>query len=200
MKIMVVEDDLTSRTMLASVLRKWGYQVAAAETGEEAWDMLRAEEAFRLVILDWMMPGISGLDLCRGIRSEATVNPLYVIILTARRERGDIVAGLEAGADDYIAKPYDADELRARIQVGRRVIELQLALNERVRELESAVSHIRTLQGIIPICSYCHKIRTDKQGWERLETYISEHSEAEFTHGICPECMSRHHAELLPGG
>ena len=107
----------------------------------------------------------------------------------------DIVAGLEAGANDHITKPFDRDELKARVRVGQRVIELQSALADRVRELEEAMSHIRTLQGILPICMHCHRIRNDQESWERIESYIQEHSEAQFSHGLCPECLEKYYRQ-----
>jgi DNA-binding response OmpR family regulator len=117
-------------------------------------------------------------------------------MLTARTGKGDIVTGLDAGANDYISKPYHPEELKARLEVGRRVLELQQALAERVKQLEAALSHVKALQGILPICSYCHKIRNDKESWERLESYLVKHSEASFTHSICPDCMQKQ-LELL---
>ena len=96
--------------------------------------------------------------------------------------------GLDAGADDYLAKPFDRNELRARVQVGVRVVELQRHLAEHIKELETALSQVKQLQGILPICSYCKKIRDDQNYWQRVESYISDHSEAEFSHSICPSC------------
>jgi hypothetical protein len=97
------------------------------------------------------------------------------------------------GADDYIAKPYDIPELRARVDVGRRMVEVQGQLVDRVRELRAALDHVKTLQGILPICMHCHKIRNDSNSWDRIEKYIEEHSKAEFSHGLCPECLEKHY-------
>jgi DNA-binding response OmpR family regulator len=112
-------------------------------------------------------------------------------------EKEDVVEGLEAGANDYIRKPFDRPELRARVRVGERVLELEAALAERIRALQDALAHVKTLQGLLPICMHCHRIRNDQQTWERLEKYISEHTEAEFTHGLCPECMKKHYNFLV---
>jgi response regulator RpfG family c-di-GMP phosphodiesterase len=109
-------------------------------------------------------------------------------MLTACDSREDLIEGLLAGADDYVAKPFDPRELRARLAVGMRVLGLQQALANRVNELESALAQIKTLQGLLPICSYCKRIRNDKNYWQQIESYVSEHSEAEFSHGICPQC------------
>jgi len=191
MKILVAEDQTVSRRILAGNLRKWGYDVAAVENGTQAYEALRAEGAPPLAILDWLMPGMDGIDVCRQIRRSPQTRPIYLILLTARRGQEDKIHGLQAGADDYITKPFDREELRARVQVGIRVLELQEALAQRVRQLEEALSRVKTLQGLLPICSYCKKIRNDRNYWQQVEGYISDHSEAQFSHGICPECYAR---------
>ena len=193
MRILIAEDDATSRAMLQAVLGKWGYEVAGASDGDEAWALLQEKGAPQLALLDWMMPGIDGVSLCRKLREQPRQAPLYLILLTAKSERADIVKGLEAGANDYIAKPYDISELRARVEVGRRMLEVQGQLVDKVHELREALDHVRTLQGILPICMYCHKIRNDSNSWDRIEEYIQKHSEAEFSHGLCPECLAKHY-------
>jgi sigma-B regulation protein RsbU (phosphoserine phosphatase) len=192
LRILVAEDDLVSRHALEGRLRKWGYEVAGFADGTSAWEALQAEDAPRLVILDWLMPGLDGIEICGKMRAEPHVRPAYIILLTARTGRENVIQGLDAGADDYVTKPFDFDELRARVQVGVRVVELQNALSERVRELEEALSRVKQLQGLLPICSYCKKIRDDRNYWQQVEGYISEHSEAQFSHGICPECFEKY--------
>jgi DNA-binding response OmpR family regulator len=118
-----------------------------------------------------------------------------VILLTARDEKGDIVEGLGAGANDFVIKPFDPGELKARLAVGQRVITLQASLNDRIRELSAALEHVKTLQGIIPICMHCHKIRNDSESWQRIDRYIEEHSSAMFSHGLCPDCLAKHYPE-----
>ncbi len=130
MKVLIADDDVTSRLVLAGVLAKCGHDVVSTVDGDEAWEAMRRPDAPRLAILDWMMPGLAGVDVCRRVRTLESDQPPYIIILTTRGEKADIVAGLEAGADDYLAKPFDPGELRARIDVGRRVIELQATLLE----------------------------------------------------------------------
>jgi DNA-binding response OmpR family regulator len=192
MKVLVAEDQRVSRHILVANLRKWGYDVTAVEDGIEAWEALQAEEAPQLVILDWLMPGMDGIEICRQIRKRPQTRHNYLILLTARRGQEDKIHGLRAGADDYITKPFNREELRARVQVGMRVLELQGALAQRVRELEVALSRVKMLQGLLPICSYCKKIRNDRNYWQQVEGYISDHSEAQFSHGICPECYARY--------
>jgi len=191
MQVLVAEDDRVSRTFLEATLRKWGYDVVAVPDGDQAWQALEAENAPELLILDWMMPGLDGLQVCRNLRQKFPTRPAYVILLTARTGRADIVEGLAAGADDYVTKPFDRDELRARAQVGCRVIGLEKALAARVEELEKALARVKHLQGLLPICSYCKRIRNDRNYWQQVESYLSEHSEAQFSHGICPACYAR---------
>jgi len=195
MKALIAEDDLTSRTLLEAVLRKWGFTVVSAQNGREAWEALQAEDAPRLAIIDWMMPEMDGVELCRKLRQRDRALPVHVIFLTTRDRREDVIEGLRAGASDYVTKPFDREELHARVQVGRRVVELQSALARRVEELQDALNHVRTLQGILPICMHCHKIRTDQEGWERLEKYIETHSDAQFSHSLCPECFHKFYPE-----
>jgi len=192
MKILIAEDDLTSRRILEAILAKWNYEVITTGDGLEAWQALQTENAPPIAIIDWMMPGMDGVDFCRKLRQAQTLTPTYVILLTSKRQQGDVVAGLDAGANDYIRKPFEREELRARIRVGERVIELQTALADRVKMLEEAIVKIKTLQGLLPICSYCKKIRNDQDYWEQIETYVADHSQAEFTHGICPDCLEKH--------
>jgi len=195
MKILIAEDDLTSRCMLETILTQWDFEVLAAVDGNEASEKLRDPDPPQLAILDWMMPGMDGVEVCRRLRGANTDNPTYVILLTALGSKEDIVKGLSAGADDYLTKPFDNDELRARIEVGRRVLELQTSLAQRIVELQDALNHVKTLQGILPICMHCHKIRTDQESWERIEKYISERSNAEFSHSLCPECLDEQYPD-----
>lgn len=194
-RILIADDDLTSRKMLAAMLEKCDYHVTAVDNGTDALRIMVEPDAPRVAVLDWMMPEVSGLDVCRGIRRDSPGNPPYIVMVTSKNEVRDIVEALEAGADDYLIKPYNALELRARIEVGRRIVTLQDRLSEKVRELNEALAGIRTLHGILPICSFCKKIRDDREGWRQLEEYVSTHSEAQFSHGICPECMKK----MYPG-
>jgi len=127
-KILIADDDVTSRLVLAGVLKKNGHDVVATVDGAGAWEVMQEPDAPKLAILDWMMPGLAGVDVCRRVRALQSDQPPYVIILTSKGEKADIVAGLDAGADDYLAKPFDPGELCARVEVGRRMIELQASL------------------------------------------------------------------------
>ncbi|GAB6095624.1 hypothetical protein JCM14469_18760 [Desulfatiferula olefinivorans] len=195
MRILIAEDDFTSRGMLTAVLKKAGHEVVETMNGAEAWAELQKPDAPKLIILDWMMPEMDGLEVLRHVRTLGDEHPPYILMLTSKGEKADIIAGLNAGADDYLAKPFDLGELRARVEVGRRMVEMQEQLAVQFRELRQALDHIKTLQGIVPICCFCKKIRDDKGYWDQVEVYVSKHSNAEFSHGICPDCMEKHYPD-----
>jgi phosphoserine phosphatase RsbU/P len=196
MKVLIAEDDRVTGELLDRTLRRWNYETTFVADGEEAWRRLSESAAPTLAILDWMMPGIDGPDICRRVRAELPLANMYLMLLTAREARRDLIAGLDAGADDYIVKPFDADELRARVAVGARVLALQEKLAERVEELQAALSNVKQLRGLLPICSYCKRIRGDDSYWQQVEGYIAAHSNAQFSHGICPTCYAAISAEL----
>ncbi len=141
MQILIAEDDVASRLMLSAVLKKWGFETIEASDGAAAWRLLEQPRTPRLLVLDWNMPEINGLELCRRIRAIETSDPPYIILLTARSDMQDIVKGLDAGANDYVVKPYDNEELRARLGVGRRMLELQAELNRTRNALAHEASH-----------------------------------------------------------
>lgn len=186
MKILIAEDDATSRLLLQTLLKQQG--VIATTDGQQAYDALLAEDAPRLAIFDWMMPQLDGIETCRKAREDAQLEHLYVIMLTTRDTKDDIAEALQAGADDYLNKPFDRKEMQARIQVGKRVLDLQIALTDRVRALEASIKREKHLQGLLPICSYCKKIRDDQNYWQQVERYVETRADVAFSHSICPEC------------
>jgi CheY-like chemotaxis protein len=188
MKILIAEDDTVSRRLLEATLKKFGFEVLSVTNGGAAWAVLQGPDSPSLAILDWMMPEMDGVEICRRVRQLPTATPPYLILLTAKSEKTDVVIGLDSGADDYLTKPFDSSELRARIQVGTHVLELQKTLVDRVRELEDALSQVKQLQGLLPVCSYCKKVRSEENYWQRVESYLAEHSHVVFSHGICPDC------------
>lgn len=188
MRILIAEDDAVSRRVLEATLVKWGYEVIVTTDGQQALDALKQPDAPSLAVLDWMMPGLDGSEVCRRAREAVGDRLLYILLLTAKGSKEDLVEGLTAGADDYVVKPFDRAELQARLNVGERILRLQAELAKRVQELELALSKVNLLQGLLPICCYCKKIRDDQNYWRQVEGYIAEHSEAQFTHAICPTC------------
>lgn len=178
MKVLIAEDDLTSRRMLQAVLSKWGYEVATASDGSQAWAMLKEETAPCLAVVDWEMPGLDGVALCRRLRARTRKEALYLILLTSRRDPGDIVMGLEAGADDYITKPWNNAELQARLNAGRRILNLQSQIGERER-----------LQGVLEMAgAVCHELNQPLQivlGYlEILQDTDPENRQGETIEGI----------------
>ena len=191
MKILIADDSRTVLGVLHTAMEKWGYEVVEAPDGREALRILLGKDAPRLAVLDWVMPGLTGPEVCRRIREFETESPPYLILLTVMGESRDVVAGFAAGADDYLAKPFDSDELRARVHVGFRVLKMQERLRHQVTELQEALDNVQRLEGMLPICSYCKKIRDDHDYWQQVETYMSKHAGVQFTHGICPDCIGK---------
>lgn len=191
MKILIADDDPVSRKLLQSTLTKWGYNVTAAADGNEAWEALQRPNTPQLLVLDWLMPGMDGVEICKKARQNEGLRSAYIILLTSRGEKADVIRGLESGADDYVTKPFDAGELRARVQVGCRVIGLQTELAARLKSLEEALAHVKQLHGLLPICSYCKKVRDDKNYWHQVESYVSRHADVRFSHGVCPDCLDK---------
>jgi sigma-B regulation protein RsbU (phosphoserine phosphatase) len=176
MRILVAEDDPDTREFLCLMLSKAGYDVDSRPDGAQAWEALKAEH-YALLVADCMMPHMDGFELCRMVR--ASQKPYtYVIMLTAFGGRENFLKGMDSGADDFLTKPCDLEELRARLAVARRILGLQ--------------EEVRRLTGLLPICTYCKKIRQSDAEWVPIETYVARRSEASFSHGICPDCFTDH--------
>lgn len=141
MHVLIAEDDPVSRHLLKATLSKWGYEVLVAEDGQQAWDVLQSGDSPNLVILDWMMPNLDGLELCRRVRDDDQGQYIYIILLTAKGTRENLVEGMEAGADDYIVKPFDSEELKVRLRSARRILELEAKLLSTQSELRRQASH-----------------------------------------------------------
>lgn len=196
MNILIAEDDPVSRRILEATLAGWGYEVTVATDGGEAWEVLRQANAPALAILDIMMPGLDGFEVCRNVRQMSGATPPYLILLTAMSAKDDVVKGIRAGANDYLTKPFHREELRVRVEVGVQMLELRRVLADRVKELEGALSQVKVLQGLLPICSYCKKVRDDQNYWQKVDSYISDRTNVQFSHGICPECFDRVASEV----
>ncbi len=190
-RILIAEDHYVSRHLLERNLTNWGFQVVTAEDGEAALRVLESEGTPPLAIVDWMMPNLDGLEVCRRVRAQVGRPYIYLVLLTAKGHKEEIAAGLEAGADDYVIKPFDPDELRARLKVGQRVVELERQLASRVNALEEALLDVKRLKRLLPICMYCKSVRDDQDYWHQIEAYIHTETGADFSHGICPACLDR---------
>ena len=191
--IVLVADDLDiNRKLLRTLLTAEGYDVIEASNGIDAFNILQTATGPIVGLIDWEMPEMEGIEVCRQTRLLQDTPPIYLILLTVRDSKQDIVAGLQGGANDYITKPFDKTELLARVSIGRQMVQLQQALTERVAELKDALLSVKQLGGLLPICSYCKKIRDDQNYWQQVESYVGKHSEAIFSHSICPTCYEEH--------
>jgi phosphoserine phosphatase RsbU/P len=191
MRVVIAEDDRVTARSLSGLAGSWGYETIVASDGESALRIVTEDQRPQLVLLDWMLPGMDGPEVCRRIRGLGLSASSYVILLTSRSARADVVEGLNAGADEYLVKPFDVEELRARLNAGMRILDLQQRLSHQVRELEAALANIKKLTGLLPICAYCKSIRDDSNYWHRVEEYVSVHADVTFSHGICPKCLPR---------
>ena len=213
MSILVVDDSEDGRRLLVQMLLHSGYsEVVSATSAEDAFDLLGLEggdfEAnagnidamdIDLILMDIIMPGVNGIDACRRIKSSPAYADVPVIMVTGTEEVDILERAFLAGASDYITKPLRSPELLARVasvlalkkEIDKRKIK-ELELLRKNDELEKALKEIKVLQGLIPICSYCKKIRDDAGLWQQMESYITKHSEASFTHGICEPCAKKH--------
>ena len=193
--ILIVDDTSKNIELLGTILDREGYDISAAMTGGQALATLHEIEP-DLILLDVMMPDMDGYEICRRIKSDISRKDIPVIFLTAKTETEDIVTGFTAGGVDYILKPFHPEVLTARV---RTHVELYRGKKEREKllsELEHALGMVKQLSGILPICSFCKKIRNDEGYWSQVEEYIKNHSEADFSHSICPECLKKHYPEM----
>ncbi|MEP6572298.1 MAG: response regulator [Gemmatimonadota bacterium] len=174
--VLVVDDDPVTRATLKAFLTGAGYSVTLATDGGQAWERMQ-ETRFPIVISDWYMPEVDGVELCRRIRRRSHEPYVYFVLITAHGGKQQYLAGMEAGADDFIMKPVDPDELRARIKVAERMLGVR--------------QQLRCLEGLLPVCAYCKSIRDDEGYWNSLEAYIEKRSDAQFSHSICPSCYVR---------
>jgi DNA-binding response OmpR family regulator len=190
-RILVAEDHQVSRHLLERNLQNWGFDVVSAQDGEAAVAILDGPDAPSIAILDWMMPRMDGVEVCRRVRQSHASPYIYLLMLTAKSQKDEIAAGLDAGADDYVIKPFDPDELRARLKVGQRVVELERTLEKRVQDLETALADVKKLKSLLPICMYCKSVRDDRDYWRQIDEYIYTETGTDFSHGICPTCMEK---------
>jgi len=176
-KILTVEDDAVARAVLRQALRRLGHESVEAADGEAAWELLQTEPV-RVIVSDWMMPRTDGLDLCRRVRARARTDYIYFILLTSRdATEENQMAATDAGVDDFLTKPLDLAELWTRLRVAERILKY--------------TTQVRQLEEMLPICSYCKKIRDDQNYWQQLEGYISERTGSDFSHSVCPDCYQR---------
>jgi phosphoserine phosphatase RsbU/P len=195
MNVLIADDDAVNRRLLEATLVREGYTVTLTQDGEQALERLSEPNAPSLAILDWDMPGFTGLEVCQQLRANPSGAYRYVLLLTGRKERSDMLKGFEDGVDDYLAKPFDARELLARVRVGVRMVSLQNKLKCRIRELEQARAQIGELEQILPMCMHCKNVRSDTSSWEKLENYLARHAGTRVSHGLCESCLEQHYPD-----
>lgn len=200
LRVLIADDDPIARRFLERAVSRAGYEAAVVSAGDEAWRVLSAEDGPSVAVLDWMMPGLTGIEVCEKVRAAGLRIPPYLIVLTSRGATDDVVRALRAGADDHITKPFEIEELRARLAVGVRIVTLQRQLADRILALEDALAHVQQLQGLIPICAWCRQVRSDGDFWEQVESYLARRSGLQFSHAICPTCRKRELEEYRESG
>jgi len=192
--ILIVDDVKENLKVLGTILRGKGYKILAANDGHKALETIE-KILPDLILLDIMMPNLNGIEVCKQLKASPRTKDIPVIFLTAKTDSADVVKGLEAGALDYISKPFNHSELLARVNTHLELKKAHDREKELVKELTEALSKVRQLRGLLPICAKCKKIRDDKGYWRRVEEYVSDHSEAQFSHSLCPTCVE----EPYPG-
>ena len=198
-RVLLAEDHVPSREALKTLLERHGFRVSPAATGAEGRDILTDFDPPTLALVDWMLPEMSGIELCRAIRTLKSAHYIYFIVITARDNVEDLAEAFAAGADDFIRKPFEPVELVARLKSGQRIVELEQRLAGRVQEIETALERVRALERLVPVCMYCKRVRKDQTYWQEIDEYIHLQTGTDFSHGICPECMSAVEIGARPG-
>lgn len=176
-KILAVEDDAVARAVLRKALQRLGHEVIEAKDGQEAWVAMEATPV-RVIVSDWMMPNLNGLELCQRLRARPGAEYVYFILITANSaDSTNRIAAADAGVDDFLSKPLNIEELWMRLRVAERILRY--------------ATQVQQLEELLPICSYCKKIRDDQNYWQQMEGYINERTGSEFSHSICPDCYQR---------
>jgi len=204
-KILIAEDEFTTRMMVQVCLENWGYRVVSVINGDEAWAELQKADAPHIAILDWEMPGINGIEVCRRAKDLEVENPPYIILLTSRDSKTDIVRGFDAGADDYMTKPFNDNELRARTRVAERLVRTQSSLSESVTELREVLNQLEVLESGVEGCGTCRKIFNKYDGqWYSLDDLLKNRTEHQLVINTCPECrqpgQGRRRSDKLSNG
>lgn len=187
LRILAVDDDAATRLTLSTVIADAGWSPVVVDDPEQAYHLLIGPDAPPIALIDWQMPSLSGLELCRRIRAAAPDARPYIIFVTVNSTSVDIVTGLDAGADGYMTKPIAAIELQARVRAGLRTIALQQDLRSRLHVAQASAESQRVPE-LLPMCCYCHRVRDEREQWSTLEQYVMQRDTVRFTHGFCPDC------------
>jgi PleD family two-component response regulator len=193
--ILIVDDNPDNLRLLSGILSTSGYRVRPVSNGAHAIVSIEKESP-ALILLDIMMPGMDGYEVCRELKSNEQTASIPIIFISALDEISNKTRAFSIGGVDYITKPFNSEEVLARIKTHLTMSQLVTELEERNRQLQQALDEIKTLRGIIPICANCKNIRDDKGYWHQIEVYVRDHSDADFSHGICQECAKKLYPDL----
>ncbi len=196
LKILIVDDSTANIDLMVKMLEPEAYNLAIATDGAKALK-LAAHFQPDLILLDVIMPRLDGFETCRRLQENEATKAIPIIFVTAKTGTDNLVAGFQRGGRDYITKPFQRDEVLARIRTHLRLRVLIRNQETLIAELKEALSQVKTLRGFLPICASCKKIRDDQGYWHQIETYIRDHSEADFSHGICMDCARRLYPDLI---
>lgn len=188
-KILIAEDEFTTRMMVQVCLENWGYRVVSVTNGNDAWAALQKPDAPHIAILDWEMPELDGVEVCRRAKEIESMPAPYILLLTSRDSNTDIVKGFDAGADDYMTKPFNDNELRARVRVAERLVRTQSSLSESVVELKAALNQVEMLENGIEACRECQKVFNPFDGeWHGVRDILENGADPRFIVNTCPAC------------
>ncbi len=193
--ILVVDDVAKNLEVMCNILSIENYQISVASDGRKAWHILQRLSP-DLILLDVMMPNVDGYTLCRHIKTVESKKDIPIIFVTARTGREDLIKGFEVGGVDYITKPFNASELLVRVRTHISLYRANRRNEYLIAELRAALAQVKTLSGLLPICSDCKQIRDDDGYWQQVESYLAAHSDVRFTHGICPACVRKRYPDL----
>jgi CheY-like chemotaxis protein len=194
--VLIVDDDPANLDLLFQHLNQAGCKVLVAETGQLALERAALAQP-DAILLDVMMPGMDGFETCHRLKQQAATQAIPVIFMTALADTADKVKGFAMGGVDYVTKPFQPEEVLARVTAHATIYLLQQELRQKNRDLEAALSQVKRLSGLLPICAGCKKIRDDQGYWQDVAVYIQDHSEAELSHGLCSDCAKRLYPELF---
>jgi DNA-binding response OmpR family regulator len=194
-RILIVDDEPDILFATSRIIEKAGYQVERAASGRECMEKVRRERP-DLLFLDVVLPDADGAEICRQIKADPDLRSVFVVLISGHKvDTEEQAEGLECGADTYIARPISNRELRARLRAIVRILEAERERDRVILELKEALAEVKKLSGLLPICSYCKRIRDDQGYWNQLEAFIQKHSSAEFSHSICKACADKYLAE-----
>lgn len=200
----MVDDNLNNLKVLLSLLKDSGFTLIVAQNGEEALKRI-SHPVPDLILLDVLMPGMDGFEICRRLKANETTREIPIIFMTALADVESKLKGFEMGGVDYVTKPVEYQEVMARLNAHLTIRRLQQDLAQKNTELQAknealqqALDQVKLLSGLLPICSNCKKIRNDEGNWQEMTVYIRDHSEADFSHGICPDCMRKLYPDFYP--